>query len=135
MQEALKRGYTNFILDDSALYINGLNNLPGPLIKWFLQEIGIDGIYKLARAMGNCSAQFETIIAYVDDHKNIHYFTGRTEGTLVAPRGTHGFGATPIFQPIGSNKTYAEMEYEEKTQWGQRIRALEKLREFLIKQK
>jgi non-canonical purine NTP pyrophosphatase (RdgB/HAM1 family) len=130
VQEALKQGYTNFILDDSALYINGMNNLPGPLLKWFLQEVGIDGIYKIAHAMGNCAAAFETIIAYVDEQKNIHYFTGRTEGTIVAPRGTHGFGATPLFQPTGCEKTYAEMEYEEKKQWSQRVRALEQLNEF-----
>lgn len=132
VQEALKHGYTNFILDDSALYINGLNNLPGPLLKWFLQEIGIDGIYKMACAMGNCSAKFETIIAYADNNHKIQYFTGTTEGSIVPPRGTHGFGATPIFQPTGSQKTYAEMEFEEKRQWGQRIRALEQLKEFLI---
>jgi non-canonical purine NTP pyrophosphatase (RdgB/HAM1 family) len=131
VQEAIKLGYGNFILDDSALYINGMNNLPGPLVKWFLQEIGIEGIYKIACAMGNCSAAFETIIAYADEEKNIHYFTGRAEGTIVAPRGTHGFGATPIFQPKGCEKTYAEMEYEEKKQWGQRIRALEQLHTFL----
>jgi len=135
VQEAIRLGYTNFILDDSALYINGLNNLPGPLIKWFLQEIGIEGIYKMACCMGNCTATFETIIAYVDDQKTIHYFTGTTEGTIVAPRGTHGFGATPIFQPVGSEKTYAEMEFEEKRQWGQRIRALEQLKAFLITNK
>lgn len=31
-------------MEDTSLYLEGLNGLPGPLIKWFLQKIGLEGI-------------------------------------------------------------------------------------------
>ena len=36
-------------------------------------------------------------------------FEGRTDGTVVSPRGPNTFGWDPIFQPSGFELTYAEM--------------------------
>jgi inosine triphosphate pyrophosphatase len=37
-------------------------------------------------------------------------FIGRTNGKIVSPRGSGNFGWDPIFQPLESNLTYAEMK-------------------------
>lgn len=43
------------------------------------------------------------------------YFVGEALGTLVwPPRGEHGFGYDPVFQPDGYERTFAEMPSEEK---------------------
>jgi inosine triphosphate pyrophosphatase len=129
--QALQAGYRKFILEDTSLYINGLNRLPGTFIKWFLKELGPEGIYALASCMGDRSAVAETVIAYAADNHNVHVFRGETSGSIVPPRGTYGFGWSSIFQPNGSLKTYGEMLYEEKYPFNQRIKALEKFRVFL----
>lgn len=132
IDEALKHGYTNFILEDTSLYIDGLKRLPGPFIKWFMSELSIADIFKLASCMGNGSATAETIVAYVDAHKNKHIFTGTTRGTIVEPRGNSGFGWAPIFQPTGSAKTYGEMTLNERQAVNQRAKALQKCKDFLV---
>ena len=45
-----------------------------------------------------------------------------------APRGTNGFGWDAIFQPLGSERTFAEMTPEEKDHFSMRRLALEQLR-------
>ena len=37
LQEALKRAEGSFIVEDTSLYMDCLNGLPGPLVKWFLK--------------------------------------------------------------------------------------------------
>ncbi len=131
VREALKLGLDNFLVEDTSLYLDGMNRLPGPLVKWFLQELEIKGLYKMAIAMGNGAAQAETILAYVKDAQNIHLFYGATGGKLVEPRGEHGFGWSSIFKPDNCLKTYGEMLYEEKILWNQRIKALREFQNFI----
>ena len=132
INEALKHNHTHFILEDTSLYIDGLKRLPGPFIKWFMSELGVLDIVKLAAHMGNRSAYAETIVAYVDEHKNKHIFTGTTLGKIVEPRGDLGFGWSTIFQPTGCLQTYGEMAYEERKKWSQRVKALQKCKDFLL---
>ena len=59
---------------------------------------------------------------------------GRTNGTIVSPRGSRDFGWDPIFQPEGKEVTYAELPKEVKNEISHRSKALQKLKEhFLMK--
>ena len=59
-------------------------------------------------------------------------FSGACEGTLLPERrGTGGFGYDPLFQPVESPRTFAEISAEEKAQISHRARALSKLVDFL----
>lgn len=60
-------------------------------------------------------------------------FVGRTEGTIVVPRGDNQFGWDPCFEPQGYKETYAQMDKDIKNSISHRYRALDKLREHLIK--
>lgn len=52
-------------------------------------------------------------------------FLGRIEGHAVwPPRGQGGFGYDPMFVPLGSGRTYAEMSPHEKNADSHRVRAL-----------
>jgi len=59
-------------------------------------------------------------------------FQGFVEGKVVdPPRGKGGFGYDPVFQPIGFDKTLAEMTPESKNKISHRGQAIAALREGL----
>jgi XTP/dITP diphosphohydrolase len=61
-------------------------------------------------------------------------FEGRIDGTLVwPPRGDRGFGYDPMFQPIGHDLTFAEMDPDQKHRMSHRAIAFEKLVAALIR--
>lgn len=119
-----------FIVEDTSLTFDGMNGLPGPLIKWFLKTIGNEGLYALTKTFGT-GAEAKTVIGYADETGRIEYFEGSLHGTIVAPRGDKDFGWGPIFKPDGHDKTYGEMEREEKHALSMRALATRKLKEFL----
>jgi len=129
-QQVLAMGHTQSIVEDTALYFECLKRLPGSFIKWFLAELGDQGLYELAHKMGNPAATAQTIFAYIDQNKDIHFFTGTTQGTIVEPQG-EGFGWSNIFIPDGATKRYGQMSLSEKKPYGQRFRALKKLVTYL----
>ena len=131
LTEAQKDHAGAFMVEDTSLHLDAMNGLPGPLVKWFLKTIKVEGIYKLTEAFKSTRATARTIIGYADEDGSVHFFEGTISGTLVPPRGTDGFGWDSIFQPDGYEKTFAEMTQEEKNQCSMRKRALEGLRQYL----
>jgi len=129
--EALKHKKGEFIVEDTSLYLDCLNGLPGPLIKWFLQTIGNDGLANLADKLGNDKAVAKTIIGYAKNSEKIYFFEGVIQGKIVRPKGDSNFGWDPIFLPDGHKKTFAEMSREEKNKISMRRNALNKLKKFL----
>ncbi|MFB6198331.1 MAG: non-canonical purine NTP pyrophosphatase [Halobacteriaceae archaeon] len=113
---------TPIFVEDTALHLDCLDGLPGPFIKWFLDRIGLDGLYELCDRYDTYTAQAVTKIAY-SDGDSITTFTGTVEGTIVEPTGD-GFGWDPIFQPEDFDETYAEMG-EGKHEMSHRRRALD----------
>jgi non-canonical purine NTP pyrophosphatase (RdgB/HAM1 family) len=128
----LKRG--RFMISDGSLYLEAIPGLPGPLIKWFEKTIGNQGLFQLAKKMGNFDACAKVIVGYMDDQDKISYFEGEIKGKIVEPRGSNGYGWDEIFQPKGYKKTFAEMTIEEKNKISHGRIALEKLREYLKKE-
>ncbi len=120
----------NFIVEDTGLYFDCLNGLPGPLIKWFQARLGNDGIADLVSHYESQVAHAITWIGYLSPTGEMHFFEGNIEGTIVMPRG-EGFGWDPIFQPKGCNRTFGEMTREEKSEISMRKIAVRKLLEHL----
>jgi len=46
-QEAAKIVQGPVIVEDTCLCFNALKGLPGPYIKWFLEKLGPEGLYKM----------------------------------------------------------------------------------------
>ena len=134
MQEAKKHHKGNFIIEDTSLYLDCLNGLPGPLIKWFLQKLGNGGIYKIVEKFGDNKAEAKTLIGFSDNSGNIQFFQGIVKGEIVKPSGETSFGWDPIFQPKGYKKTFQEMTKEEKNKISMRSMAVNRLKDFLDNQ-
>jgi XTP/dITP diphosphohydrolase len=77
-------------------------------------------------------ASFRSVIALLLEGK-VYTFYGRVDGTVSNEiRGTLGFGYDPIFIPKDSEKTFAEIPIEQKNSISHRIRALQKMCNFLM---
>ena len=129
--EAMKYKEGELMVEDTSLYMNCINGLPGPLVKWFMKTIGNEGLFNIAKSFRDNKAIAKTIIGYAKSNGEIYFFEGSIEGIIVSPRGESGFGWDPIFQPKGYSKTFGEMSREEKNNISMRRIALEKLKEFL----
>ena len=131
LQSACKYHSGEFIVEDTSLYLDCLNGLPGPLIKWFIKTIKNEGLAEIAEKFGNKKAAARTYIGYAKSREDIHFFEGEVKGKIVRSRGKHGFGWNPIFQPDGTNKTFGEMKLEEKQKFSMRRIVADKLKMFL----
>jgi len=121
---------TPVLVEDTSLTFPALGKLPGPLIKWFLTELGNEGLTRLLDGKDR-SAQAEVMFG-LHDGTECHIFTGSIQGSVAeSPQGEIGFGWDPIFIPQGSDKTWAEMTLEEQSDTSMRRIALKKLQEFL----
>lgn len=121
------------LIEDTSLVFNALGKLPGPLIKWFLKELGNEGLCKLLNSYKNRGA--EAIVLFgLFDGKTFKTFEGKIKGTITKkPKGGNGFGWDSIFIPEGYNKTWAQMSDEEIIKTSIRKKALEKLEKYLRK--
>ena len=79
------------------------------------------------------NAHFVCALALVWPDGQAEWFEGRVDGTLVwPPRGEHGFGDDPMFVPAGNDRTFGEIEPEEKHRISHRADAFRKLVERLL---
>jgi non-canonical purine NTP pyrophosphatase (RdgB/HAM1 family) len=131
LQEALKHQEGAFIVEDTSFYLEALNGLPGPLIKWFEKAIGNEGIFQLAAKLGNTRAIAKTMIGYAKNAEEIYFFEGTLEGEVVSPSQDNGFGWDVIFQPQGHTRAFSEFTLEEKNAISMRRKAFDELAKFL----
>ncbi len=112
------------LVEDTGLFFDELNGLPGALIKSFLERLSKQEICDILK--NNRKAIAKTCICYFNG-KDIDFFTGEVRGEIaLSPRGEKGFGFDDIFIKEGSNKTFAEIE--NKNDISMRKLALEKLK-------
>ncbi|CAK9827267.1 Inosine triphosphate pyrophosphatase [Anthophora retusa] len=123
------------IIEDTCLCFNAMKGLPGPYIKWFLDKLGPEGLHQMLHGWEDKSAEAVCTFACCSGGPTdpVLLFQGRTEGTIVSPRGSQDFGWDSCFQPLGYDKTYAELPKEVKNKISHRSRALEKLKEYFMK--
>jgi len=129
--EAYKYHKGEYIIEDTSLYFDSLNGLPGPLIKWFLEKLGKQKLFEIAKKLNNFGAEAKTMIGYMNQDGGIKYFEGSVKGKISSPRGEGGFGWDQIFMPEGYKKTFGEMTPEEKNKISMRKKALLKLSKYL----
>lgn len=98
-REAAKRIQGPVVVEDTSLEFNALNGLPGPYIKWFLDAVKPEGLYRMLAGFEDKSAVAVCIFAFSAgvDHEPV-LFEGKTKGRIVDPRGPRHFGWDPCFQ-------------------------------------
>ncbi|KAL8291792.1 hypothetical protein RQP46_002050 [Phenoliferia psychrophenolica] len=123
------------ITEDTALAFTALGGLPGPYIKYFLKNLGHEGLNNMLVGFASKEATAICTFAYCSgpDSEPV-LFEGRTEGRIVPARGPSHFGWDPVFEVEDTGKTYAEMDGEQKNALSHRYRALDKLRAYLLAQ-
>ncbi|MCS7138837.1 MAG: non-canonical purine NTP pyrophosphatase, partial [Crenarchaeota archaeon] len=111
-----------------------LNGFPGVYSSYVYKKIGCEGILKLLSGVTDRSAYFMTALAYGEPNKRIEIFKGRIDGEItLGKRGGSGFGYDPIFIPLGSNLTFAEMSVEDKNRFSHRAKALREFASWFLK--
>ncbi|GAB0192809.1 inosine triphosphate pyrophosphatase [Grus japonensis] len=120
------------IVEDTCLCFNALGGLPGPYIKWFLEKLKPEGLYKLLAGFEDKSAYALCTFAFStgNPEEPVRLFKGQTHGLIVEPRGPRDFGWDPCFQPNGYDQTYAELPKAVKNSISHRYRALSELSAF-----
>lgn len=138
VEDKARRAYailgTPVLVEDVSVTFHALKKLPGPLIKWFLETLGNEGLCKLLDGYDDRSARAEVMFAYCDG-EDVEVFHGSVEGTVAQnPRGDTKFGWDPVFIPAGHTETtWAEMTGDEKHATSMRKPALEQLAAYLTK--
>ena len=131
VKEAYRQVGGPVLVEDTSLRFLALGRLPGPLIKWFLTELGTDGLCRLLDNYADRSAVAEVLFGLYDG-RSFQMFSGMVEGAIaLTPRGSRGFGWDAIFVPAGFDKTWAEMKDEEADSTSMRMIALRKLEAYL----
>lgn len=124
--------------DDTGLEIVALNGEPGVYSARYAGEDkdatrNMDLVLSRMKGVSDREAQFKTVIA-LNMNGEQYLFTGTVPGVITTEKkGTLGFGYDPIFRPENQDKTFAEMEVEEKTRMSHRGRAVAVLIDFLKK--
>lgn len=120
----------DFFVEDVSLVFEALAPFPGPLIKWFVRDVGLESLAAMAAKLGNTRAKASCRLGAMLDGK-YHYFEGEICGHIRQPRGDNGFGWDAIFCPGSSEQTFAEMSDIQKQKYSMRIIVLQKLKETL----
>ncbi len=120
------------LVEDAGLAFTAMGRLPGVYIKWFLQEIGLEGLVQLARNLPEKTA-VGSLTYGLYDGKELHFFDGEMRGRVAdaVRMGTRGFGYDPIFINDGFSVSRAEMQEADYDRTSYRTAPLAALREFL----
>jgi XTP/dITP diphosphohydrolase len=126
----------NCFSEDTGLEVVALNGAPGVKSARYAGEgkDSQDNINKLLEnldGINNRAARFRTVVSLIWKGQE-YLFDGICEGHITESQsGLQGFGYDPIFIPIGSNKSFAQMSMEEKNSFSHRKKAIAKLITFL----
>ncbi|WP_436907262.1 non-canonical purine NTP pyrophosphatase [Halosimplex marinum] len=157
-------------VDDAGLFVEAFDGFPGPYSSYVHDTVGVERVWRLAKAEDDRAASFRGVVAYCDggdfeatpepvdreDRRGqdqaaderaaattdeqvrtddgdgdlpVKLFYGVVPGEIVAPRGDGGFGYDPIFEY--DDRTFAEMDPDEKNAVSHRGRALAKFADWL----
>jgi XTP/dITP diphosphohydrolase len=131
---------TNCFADDTGLEVEALNGAPGVHSARYAGEskddtANVNKLLKELKGKTNRKARFKTVIALIFKDKE-YTFEGIINGHIAeAPKGDSGFGYDPVFIPDNYDKSFAELDSEEKNRISHRALAVQKLADFLEKQK
>ncbi len=128
------------LADDSGLCVAALQGAPGIYSARWAGENADDraNINKLLAKMQGVSdserqAEFICCLAFIDRLGLERCFTASLAGRILhAPQGLGGFGYDPVFVPLGSKLSLAELSFAEKNLMSHRRKAIEKFRQFLL---
>ena len=125
------------VSDDTGLFVKSLNGDPGVFSARYAGEncSYTDNVNKLLIEMKNVApslreATFKTVVTYVSKDLEL-VAEGSVKGSITEkPKGNQGFGYDPIFYVPELQKTFAEMDIDEKQKISHRSRAIDNLQKL-----
>jgi len=141
-EEMWKKAKMPCTADDTGLFVDALEGAPGIFAARYA---GKDASYsdnrkKLLRNLEGIplmsrTAYFRTVACYYYAKGKYKLFEGICEGKILfEERGKDGFGYDAVFLPNGYDKTFAEIDTEEKSRISHRAKAFDKFKEYLSNQ-
>ena len=131
------------LADDSGLSVTALGSRPGvytadwaqrqsfegePGRDWYMAMGKVEGMLQALGPDAERSCWFSCVLAIAWPDGTCVTYEGRVDGTVVwPPRGDRGFGYDPVFQPLGRDETFAQIDPEEKHSMSHRADAFAKL--------
>ncbi|NQU99129.1 MAG: RdgB/HAM1 family non-canonical purine NTP pyrophosphatase [Parcubacteria group bacterium] len=129
------------IADDTGVYINALGGKPGAYPKRFVEKFDsqIDKMNFILEQMKNVSdnkrnVYFKTAVALISPQKEKQFFEGKINGIIVKQVMGVPDDFLPydtLFQPEGFDKTFSQMDKNEKNKISHRAKAFREAKEFL----
>lgn len=120
------------LVEDVSLEFVALKGLPGPFIKFFVEQTGLEATSHLLDGFSDRSAVAKCTFGYFDGTM-LELFHGSLAGEIATePRGDGGYGWDRIFIPKGyGGKTRAELSQAKNEESYQIIKPIAQVREFL----
>ncbi|AHB41885.1 Ham1 family protein [Candidatus Saccharibacteria bacterium RAAC3_TM7_1] len=122
------------LVEDVGLFFNALGNLPGPFIKFFVEEReGLEKLCRMLDGFSNRRAHTVVMTTYFDGETFTHFEGGASGEIATSPRGTGGYGYDAIWCVDGyGGKTRAELNKEDDGKSYLEARPLAVIREFFM---
>lgn len=132
LRQAYKIVKRPIVVEDVSLAFNALGGLPGPFIKWFLDNTGAEACCRMLDGFDDRTAVIRCAFGYFDGVR-LEIFESELPGSISDhPRGENGFGFDVFFIGEGYDITRAEMSQEENEYtYATMKKPFAKLREFL----
>ena len=120
------------IVEDVSLEFAAMNGFPGPLIKWALTALDLEGACRLLDGFDNRRAMARCMIGFYDGEE-VTTFSGSLPGKIAEhPADTkNNFGWDRIFIPDGYGVTRAELSKDEDQATYLRLKPLGQVGAFL----
>lgn len=130
VRQAYEKVHGPVIVEDVSLEFAAFGKLPGPFIRFFVEEVPfkticamVDG--KTRKATARC------VFGYYDG-KKLKLFEGKLEGAIAQkPAGKNGFGWDKIFIPRGYKVTRASLNGDEDRKTYLQFKPFAELKKFL----
>lgn len=131
VRQAYNQVQSPVIVEDVSLEFTALGRLPGPFIKWFIEEVDFETVCSLLDGKDR-GAIARCVFGYFDG-KTLKMFEGSLPGKVSdKPAGEKGYGWDKIFIPQGYNVTRAELGEEDNKKTYLQVKPFKQLKEFLL---
>ncbi|MBI5346016.1 MAG: non-canonical purine NTP pyrophosphatase [Chlamydiae bacterium] len=132
LQQAYEKIHSPVLVEDVSLEFAALGRLPGPFIRFFIDEVPMDTLCSLVSKDRKATAR--CVYGYTDG-KRQEFFEGKLEGTIAEhPAGDNGYGFDKIFIPDGYAVTRAQLNEADDQKTYLQIKPLEQVKKFLLRE-
>ena len=124
------------MVQDSGICYNALGSLPGPLAKWFIEALGVEGMCHLLDQYDDRSATAISCVGFYDG-KDLKIITMKAPGTVARhpiEKGDRWHGWSDSFIYEGTDKPWAELSREEQNRVSMTGEALLQLEAYFKEQ-